>query len=189
MKNTLLTFVFIFSCCTFSYAQYNIYGKHFEDTLKIISTVTTAPQKIHKVIFDAPTDETYIYHMVAEGESIESILNMYQLCAPCFASWNNYTYTDFYSLKREQLYAGEYLKVALKKDYYEGFPSNSFTKYEYATLTERISLYNISRRYGISQQELRKWNNFNEYLYNVEGGTKIIVAKNVYKYVCPCKNR
>ncbi len=141
-----------------------------------------------KLTFEPSQDTIYIYHLVAEGESIESVLNMYQLCAPCFAKWNNYSYSTMKSLKRQKLYTGEYLKVALKDDYYKGFPSKPFVQYQYATLDKKLSLYKIAKKYGVSKQELRKWNGFNEYVYTLEANTKMIVRKQIYKYVCPCRN-
>ena len=185
MYLSILLFIFITQS---SLAQYDIEGYSYEDSLMrpLVQTVSTT---IHQNIFDPPTEDEYIYHMVAEGETIESILNMYQLCAPCFTKWNNYTYSSLESLKREKLYEGEYLKVALKEEYYKGFISNPVKKYNYLKLDKRLSLYKIARRYGVSELQLKTWNKLNEYMYNLEAGTTLIVNEKVYKYVCPCKEK
>jgi LysM repeat protein len=182
---TFLNF-FIFSTSSFLYAQYDSEGNHFEDSTKISKALVTTAT--HKVNFKAPQDTIYIYHLVAEIEDIEFILNLYQLCAPCFAEWNNYSYSGVKNLKRQQLYIGEYLKVALKKDYHKGFLSNPIFIYKYVETEQNISPYVISELYGISVEQLIEWNNHNEYVYSAEGKPKIIIDKKVYKYVCPCRN-
>ena len=176
----------IFSMPSSLYAQYDIAGNHFTDSLKNSQTILINNAK-HKAIFDAPQDTVYIYHLVSEGESIEFILNMYQLCAPCFASWNNYPYSEIKNLYRQKIYAGEYLKVALKSEYYKGFPSDTHFRYQYADIKKNTSIYRISELYGISMIELKRLNNLNEYVYTIQVDTRMIVGKTIYKYVCPCK--
>jgi hypothetical protein len=144
---------------------------------------------IHKAIFETPDDTIYIYHLVGEGESIEFILNMYQLCAPCLAKWNNYPYSEIKNLYRQKVYVGEYLKVALKSEYYKGFPSNPYFGYQYADVKKNTSLYTISEHYGIPVRELKKLNNLNEYVYTIQVDTRMIVGKTMYKYVCPCQRQ
>ncbi|WP_291721326.1 LysM peptidoglycan-binding domain-containing protein [Bernardetia sp.] len=180
--------ILIFMLVTYSsQAQHDIYGNYYEDSLLVRPVVQTVRTITHQGVFETPKEDEYIYHMVAEGETIESILNMYQLCAPCFTKWNNYTYSSLESLKREKLYEGEYLKVALKEQYYKGFISNPVKKYNYLKLDKRLSVYKIARRYGVSESQLKTWNKLNEYTYNLEAGTTLIVNEKVYKYVCPCK--
>ncbi len=192
MKTSFFVLSFI-ACIIFStssslYAQYDIEGNHFADSLKN-SQKGHIKKTNHKAIFDAPQDTIYIYHLVSEGESIEFILNMYQLCAPCFASWNSCPYSEIKNLYRQNIYAGEYLKVALKSEYYKGFLSNPYFGYQYADVKKNTSLYTISERYGIPIMELKRLNNLNEYVYTLPEDTRMIVGKTIYKYVCPCKDK
>lgn len=182
---SFVAFLFLFNSSSL-YAQYDSEGNHFADSLKSSPPVVSTNAK-HKVIFDAPQDTIYIYHLVSEGESIEFILNMYQLCAPCFAEWNSYIYSEIKTLYRQKIYAGEYLKVALKSEYYKGFPSDAPFRYQYADIKKNTYLYRMSEHYGITILELRKLNNLNEYVYTLPEDTRMIVGKTLYKYVCPCK--
>lgn len=40
----------------------------------------------------------------------------------------------------------------------------------------------------LTTYELKKWNDFNEYVYNIKADTKIIVEKTIYEHICPCKD-
>ena len=56
----------------------------------------------------------------------------------------------------------------------------------YQTFSNQVYIYNISQQYGISAEDLRRWNNLNEYAYYVEEGSTLIVGKMEYKYACRC---
>lgn len=183
------SFVLFFLIFQTSFAQkyeYNIIGEHFSDT--VYATTNTKPFAVtdSKAIFEQPQDTTYIYHQVGTNENIEYILNLYQLCAPCFAKWNNLAYSDFNSFKNKTLYEGQYLKVALTKDYEKGTAETFNTRTLYQTFSNQVYIYNVAQQYGVSADDLRRWNNLNEYAYYVEEGSRLIVAKMEYKYACPC---
>ncbi len=130
-------------------------------------------------------DSIYIYHQVGENENIEYILNLYQICAPCLAKWNNFIYPDFSTLSRQQLFEGEYLKVALRKEYEKGTAAEFKTRILYQDFDEQAYLYTISDNYGISVDDLRSLNNLDAYAYEVEN-VRLIVGKVEYKYACSC---
>lgn len=192
MKSFILSIVFLVLFQT-SFAQkyeYDMEGNHFSDTIskthKVPSGFKNKPfMGNRKPIFDTPTDSSYIYHQVGNGETIEYILSLYQLCAPCFSKWNFLDYTDFNSFKKQSIYEGEYLKVALKKDYETGTAAEFKTRIQYQYFEEQAYIYTISERYGIPVDELRAWNNLNPYAYEVED-IQLIVGKIEYKYACPC---
>jgi hypothetical protein len=169
--------------------EYNILGEHFSDTLSKNNIPTGFKSKPltgnRKAIFEQPTDSTYIYHQVGNGETIEYILNLYQICAPCCSKWNNLNYSDFNSFKNQLIYEGEYLKVALKKEYDKGTTATFKTRVLYEDFEEQTYIYTISERSGVSVDELRIWNNLDTYAYEVEN-IRLIIGKTEYKYMCSC---
>ncbi len=189
MKSFILSILFlaIFQICFAQKYEYNIFGEHFSDTLsgKTTTAINPTDTEERKAIFESPEDTTYVYHLVGEGEGIESILNLYQVCAPCIIKWNDLYYHDFATFRNQKLYTGEYLKVALKKDYEKGTAALFKTRRLYQNFLERIYIYDISQRYEISYSQLRSWNNLDESIYYVED-TTLIVGEMEYKYACPC---
>lgn len=189
MKSFTLSILFltIFQICFAQKYEYNILGEHFSDTLS--STKTTVINSIvseeRKAIFERPEDTIYIYHQIGERESIEYILNLYQICVPCLAKWNNLYYSDFATFRKQKLYTGEYLKVALKKDYEKGTVALFKTRKLYQNFPDRIYIYDITERYEISAYELRLWNNLDPNSYYIEN-MRLIVGGMEYKYACPC---
>lgn len=190
MKSFILSILF-FAFLPSSFAQkyeYNILGEHFSDTLYNNVTSTTPLNGVRqnrKAIFEKPTDTSYIYHQVGEGENIEYILNLYQICAPCLSKWNNIKYPDFGNFRNQPLHTGEYLKVAIKKDYEQGTTAIFKTRTLYQNFPNRIYIYDITDRYGINTYQLREWNNLNENVYYIED-MQLIVGQVEYKYACPC---
>lgn len=188
MKSFILSILFLALLQT-SFAQkyeYNIIGEHFSDTLTTPAGFETKPfAGVKKAIFEAPSDSTYIYHQVGEGETIEYILNLYQICAPCFSKWNLLNYSDFTSFKNETLYEGEYLKVALKKDYEKGMTDKPKARKYYQDFPNRTYIYDIVNEYGVNINDLREWNNLDSYGYYVEN-VRLLVGEIEYKYACPC---
>ena len=172
--------------------EYDIAGVHFSDTLQKMRThitplVKNPIQDIEReAIFEMPTDTTYIYHQVGQGERIEYILGLYQICTPCFAKWNNLNYPNFSEFLKQTFYEGEYLKVAVKKEYEKGMPSEYKTRTLYQNFSEQTYIYEIARQYQISESDFKLWNNLGEYAYYIED-VRLIVGKTEYKYACPCK--
>jgi hypothetical protein len=190
MKSFILSILFLFLFQTSSFAQkyeYDITGEHFSDTLKVktITRVLNREPKEQKAIFEAPTDTIYIYHLVGEGENAEYILNLYQLCAPCLAKWNNLDYSDFDSFINQSLHIGEYLKVVIKKEYDKGMTEKFETRTLYQNFLEQTYTYDIVRQYRITEADLRLWNNLDQYAYYVED-IRLVVGEIEYKYACPC---
>ncbi|WP_291721650.1 hypothetical protein [Bernardetia sp.] len=159
-------------------------------------------------------DSNYIYHKVAEGESTEYLLELYQICAPCFAKWNNFefeyrefpivgetrklrtipdvaTEIIFEYLKGFKLYEGEYLKVALRKDYQKGFPTKPRKRYFYYTTKKQMSIYDIPRINGITNYELIELIQKNKLddIYIIPNNIQLIIGEMEYKYACPCGDR
>jgi hypothetical protein len=184
MKSFILAILFLAIFQT-SFAQkyeYNIFGKHFSDTLSSATTtdVNQTSAEEREAIFERPEDTTYIYHLVGEGESIVYIFNLYQICAPCLVEWNNFDYS-----KTPSLYTGEYLKVALKKDYENGMTTQPKKRRLYENFTNRIYIYDIVNDYGVNINDLRLWNNLDPNSYYIEN-MRLIVGEQEYKYACPC---
>ncbi len=167
--------------------EYDITGVHYNDTLQKITTTIQTPlqNKERKAIFEMPTDEIYIYHQVGEGESIEYILGLYQICAPCFAKWNSFNYPNFSEFLNQNLYEGEYFKVAVKKEYEKGMPAEYKKRTLYHYFAEGY-IYSISEQYKVTLSNLRLWNNLDENTYSLED-VSLIVGETEYKYACPCK--
>lgn len=195
MKSFILS-IFFLALFQTSFAQkyeYNIIGEHFSDTLynnKISTTTSNSVELIErKAVFERPTDTTYIYHLVGEGENAAYILNLYQVCAPCFAEWNNLGTRSsepfFNQILNQKFYEGEYIKVALKKDYEKGMIDKIKTRKHYQNFPNRTYIYDIVNDYGININELRQWNNLDQYSYYVED-VKLMVGEIEYKYICPC---
>ncbi|WP_338760931.1 LysM domain-containing protein [Bernardetia sp. ABR2-2B] len=192
MKSFILSVLF-FTFLQTSFAQkyeYNIIGEHFSDTLysnRVISIreVNTATTTDRKAVFERPKDTTYIYHLVGEGENVEYILNLYQTCAPCFSKWNDVEYTEFSTFLKQPFYEGEYLKVALKKEYQNGTAAEFRKRTIYKTFKKQTYLSTIARDYRVTKDELIKWNNLHDGVYMVES-TKLIVGEMEYKYTCSC---
>ena len=205
--------------------QYDINGRSFDDSLakevqqdikviredgiEYVLEETASNQKRKPNFENTDLDSNYIYHQVGIGENIETILNLYQICAPCFAEWNNFEreYEEFpiagenrklktipsavkkimfEYLKTFELYEGEYLKVVRKEDYYNTTPTQPKKRYIYHTFQEQMWLYDITEQYGISVYELRSLNNLSDETYEIEGNTTLIIGQVEYKYVCPC---
>ncbi len=229
MKSFTLSILFL-CILSISFAQkydYDINGNNFAGTLlksqnnniKIIVEdkvqyvfEKNISNRNRKVYFqNTQLDTNYIYHKVGE-ENIEYILNLYQICAPCFAEWNNFelkysTYPlatsekdkkriikknpiaakkmMFEYLKAFDIFEGEYLKVALKKDYKNGTAAMFKKKKIYQNITKKTYIYDIVRNYNININDLRRWNNLAPYLYYIENMT-LIVGETEYKYACPC---
>lgn len=181
--------LFIFQVSFAQKYEYNILGEHFSDTAYTNKTtqITSNPplNLVRKPIFDAPEDTTYIYHQIGQNENVEYISNLYQICAPCFAKWNDLQYASFELLQQVDFYEGEYVKVALKTEYEKGTAAEFKTRMLYQTFEEETYLYSISERYEISIGDLRSLNNLNPYAYEVENIT-LIVGKMEYKYACSC---
>ncbi len=195
MKLIIFSILFLFFLQT-SFAQkyeYNILGERFSDTLSTsqVSTLTlnSAVETGRKATFEMPEDTIYMYHQVGEGENVEYILNLYQLCAPCFAEWNAMDYpssTSFFTqVITQKLYEGEYLKVALKKQYQNGMSNTFETRTVYTNFSKRIYTRDIMSRYGINRKDLFSWNNLDANTYYIED-RNLITAKIEYKYSCPC---
>lgn len=196
MKPFLLSILVISFLSFFqtSFAQkyeYNIEGVHFSDSVQkfrnhITPLVKNPNQNIEReAIFEMPTDEIYIYHQVGEGENFEYILGLYQICAPCFAKWNNFNYPNFTDFSKQTLYEGEYLKVATKKEYEKGMPAEYKKRTLYHYFAEGY-IYSIAEQYKVSVSDLRLWNNLDEETYSI-GEVTLIVGETEYKYACPCK--
>lgn len=190
MKLFILSIVFLALFQT-SFAQkyeYNVVGEHFSDTLytnKVTTTTNPVITEERKAIFERPKDTAYIYHQIGEGENIEYILNLYQICAPCLAKWNKLDYSDFSSFRKQSLYTGEYLKVAIKKSYEKGIPEKFEIRKHYQNIKKRTYIYDIVRNYNVNISDLRLWNGLSENVYYVED-TRLIVGEIEYKYTCPC---
>lgn len=155
-------------------------------------------------------DSNYIYHKVAEGENTEYLLELYQICAPCFAKWNNFeleyrefpivgetrklkTIRDvakeimFEYLKSFELYEGEYLKVALKKNYQNGMSATYKTRFIYVNFERRTYVNDeILRKYNINREQFLEWNIFLEKRVHYVQNITLIIGKIDYKYACPC---
>lgn len=198
MKSVILSILFLVLLQTSSFAQkyeYSIIGEFFSDTVydnevSIIHTKNSVLDTERKAVFDIPVDTTYTYHLVGAGENAGYILNLYQICAPCFAKWNNFeleysNYSGFNSFKDQPLYEGEYLKVALKEEYEKGMSATFKTGVLQQIYAEQAYLGNIARQYEVAYADLCLWNNLDPYAYYVEK-TWLIVGKIEYKYACPC---
>ncbi|WP_375558736.1 hypothetical protein ACE193_13415 [Bernardetia sp. OM2101] len=180
----------VFQTCFAQKYEYNIIGEHFSDTLytnkgSITTTANPIVVRERKALFERPKDTTYIYHLVGEGENTEYLVNLYQICAPCFAKWNKLSYADFNSFRNQKLYTGEYLKVALKTDYEKGVTEKVKTRKYYQNIKKRTYIYDIVRNYNININDLRSWNGLSESAYYVED-VRLIVGEIEYKYTCPC---
>jgi len=195
MKSFLLSILAIsfLAILQTSFAQkyeYDIAGVHFSDSLQKINTSIQTPLQNRieerKAIFEMPTDEIYIYHQVGEGENIEYILGMYQICAPCVAKWNNLNYPNFTEFLKQTFYEGEYLKVVLKKEYEKGMPFEYEKRTLYQYFEDQVYLYNIATQYKVNESDLRLWNSVDKETYYVED-VRLIVGQTQYSYACPCK--
>ncbi|AFM04083.1 hypothetical protein Fleli_1673 [Bernardetia litoralis DSM 6794] len=232
MKLFILSILFLAFLQT-SFAQkyeYNIEGIHFLDTLTNANLSKTTFEDIKVITYEGEErafertylsaerkanfekdnlDSTYIFHLVGEGETIEYILDLYQICTPCFVEWNNFEiiYKEFPIvgdkqiqprtlsissreitldyLREYEIYEGEYLKVALKKDYEQGVTEKIKTKIVYQEFQNRIYVYDIVTQYGISYAQLCSWNNLDVNAYYVDN-IRLVVGKVEYKYACPC---
>ena len=87
----------------------------------------------------------------------------------------------------QRLYEGEYLKVALKKDYENGISATFKTRTVYVNFERRTSVNDeILRKYNISREKFLEWNSFlDKRVFHVKDIT-LIVGKIEYKYSCPC---
>ncbi|WP_375558737.1 hypothetical protein ACE193_13420 [Bernardetia sp. OM2101] len=231
MKPFILSILFLAILQT-SFAQkyeYDRSGKSITDTLpkspnddiKVIIAEDGEENALEKTILNGSRtanfestnlDSNYIYHKVGQGEDITYIVDLYQICAPCFAEWNNFKleYREFpIAVEKGQkepklkmipisskemmfgdlilfeIFEGEYLKVALKKEYEKGIPLDFQLRRFYKNFSYPTYLKDVASDYGVSINNLRYLNNLDRDTFYV-GDMVLFLGFIHYKYACPC---
>lgn len=150
--------------------KYTLRFTQLEDS--IYSYVSKA-EKAREVIEEKVEEVSdYVVHTVKKGESLGSIAKKYHVTVAKIKSWNH--------LKRETIHAGQKLTI-----YRSGAPmaqvgktskssgnktGNSSTTTKTHTVKKGETLSSISRKYGCTVNELKKWN-------NLKGNTVVVGKK------------
>ncbi|MCP2042310.1 LysM peptidoglycan-binding domain-containing protein [Pontibacter sp. HSC-36F09] len=113
-------------------------------------------------------------HTVAAGESLYVLSRRYNVTVNELKAWNN--------LRSSALSIGQELRVTAPADQkatnedLEEAPSETFTgSSTQHTVASGESLYQISRKYGVTIKDIMEWNNKSD--FNVKPGDKLVIRK------------
>jgi len=111
-------------------------------------------------------------HVVKKGESLYAISKKYNLTIEEIAKLNN---LDGNAIKIGQTLILPSANVVATKSEQTPTASGTAVKARVHTVAKGESLYAITKKYGITLQELKSWNNINE--NNIQPGQKLVVSK------------
>lgn len=144
----------------------------------IIAEPQTVPEESAtnvEVNAEAPvaTEKTEV-HTVAAGESLYVLSRRYNVTVNELKAWNN--------LRSTALSIGQELRVIAPADQdvtnedLEETPAETFTgSSTQHTVASGESLYQISRKYGVTIKDIMEWNNKSD--FNVKPGDKLVIRK------------
>ncbi|MDO6389584.1 LysM peptidoglycan-binding domain-containing protein [Pontibacter sp. BT731] len=119
------------------------------------------------------TEKTEV-HTVAAGESLYVLSRRYNVTVNELKAWNN--------LRSTALSIGQELRVTAPADQevtnedLEEAPAETFTgSSTQHTVASGESLYQISRKYGVTIKDIMEWNNKSD--FNVKPGDKLVIRK------------
>jgi LysM repeat protein len=110
-------------------------------------------------------NEKEIYHVVRPGETLFAISKKYNVSVEKLSEWNN--------LKGASISVGQKLIVAQPKQLPKTDTSAGSEKYH--TVEPGETAFSISKKYGITVEQIKQWNNLPD--YNLKAGQRIIVGK------------
>lgn len=119
------------------------------------------------------------YHQVKSGDSLWAIANLYKITLDELLKYNNF------SSLSTMIHPGDKLVVKLGKpatstpsnDNNPASGSNNYTPDTTHTIQSGDSLWLLSQRYGVTLDDLVKWNGFSSYRDMIHPGQQIIVKK------------
>jgi membrane-bound lytic murein transglycosylase D len=144
-----------------------------EEKKEVVKEVKIMPQEIPKVDTSSTIDvvepkqietvnENEVYHVVKQGETLYGISKMYGTTVDIIKQWNDLSSND--------LLLGQKLIVKRVND------SNSFQpKFIEHTIQQGETLYQISKKYNVSVENIQTWNKKSDSQVSV--GEKIIIKK------------
>ncbi len=143
--------------------------------------------KAHEILkellaFDTVKDSIYIVHTVGEGESIESIKQMYGISEDCLSQWNYF--------ENKGLIKGMKIKICKKEDwakniYKDGKIVDNEPIYYTASNDYGEHPHNIALKYGMTEEQLKSLNQ-NRLSNYISRGTKVIVGFKIGSNFCGC---
>lgn len=105
------------------------------------------------------------YHVVQPGETLFSISRKYNITVEQLTEWNNISGTA--------LTVGQRLVVTSPPP--PTLPNSPLTEIKYHTVEPGETAYSISRKYGITVDQIKQWNQLPD--YHLKAGQRIIVGK------------
>ncbi len=125
----------------------------------------------------SPVNTNATYHRVVLGDTVFNISKRYNISQDNLREWNN--------LSGNNIYIGQNLRV--KSSAHTAAASVS-SKGASGVKTHRVvkgdTLYNIAKRYGVTQQQIRKWNNLPNDNVPLGGVLRVSSAMSTH-YVAP----
>lgn len=144
--------------------------------------------KAHEILkelltFDTVKDSIYIVHTIGEGESIESIKQMYGISENCLSQWNYF--------ENKELIKGMKIKICKKEDwaknvYKDGKIVDNEPIYYTASNDYGEHPHNIALKYGMTEEQLKSINQ-NRLSNYISRGTKVIVGFKIGSNFCKCE--
>lgn len=130
-----------------------------------IPEVTNTNESESALPLESNAPDNTIYHEVKQGETLYAISKLHSLPLDSLKTWNN-LYTNDIKLGQ---------KLIVKKNVTEG---NTVKKSSIEHVVQPgETLYQISKKYGVSVQNIRVWNNKTD--TNISLGEKLIIKRGV----------
>lgn len=116
------------------------------------------------------TKKKQIYHTVKRGESLTLIANRYNVSTSDLKEWNN--------LRTSHLRIGQRLKIFSSSDKFN-FASNRNREQNFYVVRRGETLSDISRKFKISINDLKEWNNLKG--DRIIAGQRLVISPDVNK--------
>ena len=148
--------------------KFNVKLDNLKEANNLTSNMLSLNQKL--LIPKISNKEDYLLYAVKKGDNLYNIANSYNTTVSDIMSLNN--------LSSNTLSIGQVLKVPLKE--IENTNSTEYTSY---TIKKGDSLYSISKTYGVSVEDIMKYNNLKTNLLNIGQTIKIPLSNNTKTYI------
>ena len=148
--------------------KFNVKLDNLKEANNLTSNMLSLNQKL--IIPKISNKEDYLLYEVKKGDNLYNIANSYNTTVSDIMSLNN--------LSSNTLSIGQVLKVPLKE--IENTNSTEYTSY---TIKKGDSLYSISKTYGVSVEDIMKYNNLKTNLLNIGQTIKIPLSNNTKTYI------
>lgn len=142
--------------------------------LLIAEPLVTPTQATPAAAYTAPAKANNGIHTVAAGETLYQISKMYKVTLEELRQWNSLP--DNSIRLRQELRVVAPTETVTTGETEEAAPASTFSgSSAYHTVAPGESMYQISRKYGVTIKDVMQWNNKSD--FSVSAGEKLLIKK------------